>query len=211
MKGDKINMPYKRKKTYTITLDEADKDKLETFSKRRKASMKEIVGFYIQLDTDYDLWSTDWKDKVKEADDRRARYTGLDGACGNMTFAKEDYICVRAVLGKPPSIKKLSDELEEALKICAICEEDTRKKLDRDLTLERVHELEVKLKERATEKFKIPQCNSGARLDNEGLAFEGCPRSIGKPVSIEGYCKKINGGRGCDWLKIRLIGVGAKT
>jgi len=173
--------------------------------------MKEIVGFYIQLDTDYDLWSTDWKDKVKESEDRRARYTGLDEACGNMTFAKEDYICVRAVLGKPPSIKKLSDELEEALKICVICEEDTRKKLDRDLTLEKVKFLEKQLQETAIKKFKIPQCNNGGRLDGDGLAFEGCPRSRGKPVSVEEYCKKLNNGLGCPMFKSRLVAVGTEA
>ena len=204
-------MPYKRKKTRSLTLDEADGNKLEAFSKRRHVSMKEIVGFYIQLDTDYDLWSTDWKDKVKEAEEKRDRYAGLKDACENMTFAKEDYICVRAVLGKPPSIKKLSPVIEEAYKICAICEEDTRKKLDRDLTLERVKVLEAKLKDRAGKKFKIPQCNNGGRLDGDGLAFEGCPRSPGKPVSVEGYCKKLNNGQGCAMFKSRIVGVEAET
>jgi len=199
-----------RKGTFSITLDEADKKKLEIFAKRRHVSMKEIVGFYIQLDTDYNLWSTDWKDKVKDAEEKRDRYAGLEGACGNMTFAKEDYICVRAVLGKPPSIKKLSPVLEEAYKICAICEEDTRKKLDRDLTLERVKELETKLQEKTSEKFKVPVCNYGAHLAADGISFDACRLNPGKNVSIESYCKVRMNGKPCNSYVERLIGIGKK-
>ena len=204
-------MPYKRKKTRSLTLDEADGNKLEAFSERRHVSMKEIVSFYIQLDTDYDLWSTDWKDKVKEAEEKRDRYAGLKDACGNMTFAKKDYICVRAVLGKPPSIKKLSPVIEEAHKICAICEEDTRKKLDRDLTLEKVHELEAQLDAKTNEKFKVPVCNYDGHLTADGLSFEGCRIYRGKTLSIEKFCKVRMEGRPFSGYVERVIGVGKKV
>lgn len=204
-------MPYKRKKTRSLTLDEADGNKLETFSKRRNTSMKEIVGFYIQLDEDYDLWSADWKDKVKKSEDQRERYTLLDGSCPALAFADNVWKCLWGQDGKPPAIKTLAKDLDEALELCAACTKTLKIKLENESYQVKVQELEMKLKENSTKKFKIPQCNNGARLDSDGLSFEGCPRSPGKPVSIEGYCKKLKNGAGCDWFKTRLIGVGAET
>ena len=72
----------------------------------------------------------------------------------------------------------------------------------------RIAELEAKLAAKSTQKFRVPQCNNGGRLSKDSTAFEGCPRSPSKPVSIKEYCKKINDGQGCVWLKMHLIGVG---
>ena len=201
-------MPYKRGKTFDVKLDEDDKLLLETLAKRHKLPQKFIVGHLIALCDKYNLMAGDWQDRLEGEDQARQRYTKLDNACGNMTFAKEDYICVRAVLGKPPSIKKLSDTIEEALDICAICEEDTRKKLDRDLTLERVKELENKLKVRNSEKFKVPVCRYDGFLSADGLSFEGCRLYRGKTLSIEKFCKVRMNGRSCDGYVERTIAVG---
>lgn len=201
-------MPYKRGKVFTISMNEDDKLLLETLAKRHKLPMKEIVGYLVGLCDKYNLMAGDWQARLEGVDQEVNRYAGLQGACGNMTFAKEDHICVRAVLGKPPSIKKLSDDIEEALKICAICEEDTRKKLDRDLTLERVHELEAQLNAKASEKFKVPNCNYGAQLADNGSSFVGCRLNPGKTVDVKNYCKKRLSGKPCSSYTEILIAVG---
>ena len=201
-------MPYKRGKVHKVELKAEDKAILEKLAMRHKLSMKEIAGYLIVLCDKYDLMEGDWQARLKGEEEDRDRYTGLEGACGNMTFAKEDYICVRAVLGKPPSIKKLSDTIDEALGICAICEEDTRKKLDRDLTLERVHELETQLEVRASEKFKVPNCNYGAHLADNGSSFQGCRLNPGKTVDVQNYCKKRLSGKPCSSYTEILIAVG---
>jgi len=203
-------MPYERGKVFAITLDEADKLVLEKLAKRHKLSQKEIVGYLIGLDDKYNLMSGDWQARLEGEDEDRDRYAGLEGSCANMTFAKKNYICVRANLGKPPTIRALSEALDEALSICAICEEDTRKKLDRNETLERVHELESKLNVRSTEKFKVPVCNYGGTLAGDGVSFSACRLNPGKLTSIENYCKIRMNGKPCTSYIERLIGVGKK-
>ena len=99
---------------------------------------------------------------------------------------------------------------DEALDICAICEEDTRKKLDRNLTLERVKVLEAQLQAKTSEKYKVPVCNYGAHLGADGLTFEGCRLNHGKPVNIESYCKKRMNGSPCSSYVERTIAVGKK-
>ena len=203
-------MPYTRKKTFNITLDEADKLLLETLTKRRKITQKELIGYYIQVDTEHDIYNANWKARLEGVKEDRNRYAGLEGSCTNMTFAKKNYICVRANLGKPPTIKALSEELDEAHKICGICEVDTSKKIEHDETLERVRVLEKQLSERSTEKYKVPTCTYGAYLDADGLSFNGCRLNPGKTVSAQEYCKVRMTGKPCNAFVERVVGVGKK-
>lgn len=203
-------MPYTRKKTFNITLDEADKLLLETLAKRHKKDQKFIVGYLISLCDKYNLMAGDWQARLEGEGEDRDRYAGLEMSCKNMTFAKKNYICVRANLGKPPTIKALSEELNEAHKICAICEVDTEKKLEHDETLERVRVLEKQLSERSTEKFKVPTCTYGAYLDADGLSFNGCRLNPGKTVSAQEYCKVRMTGKPCNAFVERVVGVGKK-
>ena len=204
-------MPYKRKKSFTISIDEPDKIELERQTKKHKLTQKFIIGYLIQLNGKHNLMSGDWKARLEDLDEDRDRYAGLQGSCANLTFAKKNYICVRANLGKPPTIRALSEDLDEAFSICAICEEDTRKKLDRNETLERVHELEAKLNVRSTEKFKVPVCNYGGTLAGDGVSFSACRLNPGKLTSIENYCKIRMNGKPCTSYIERLIGVGKKV
>ena len=86
----------------------------------------------------------------------------------------------------------------------------TRKKLDRNETLERVHELEAKLNVRSTEKYKVPVCNYGGILAGDGVSFSACRLNPGKLASIENYCKVRMNGKPCASYIERLIGVGKK-
>lgn len=204
-------MSYKRGKTFDVKLKESDKLLLETLSKRYKIPQIEIAGYLIELCDKNNLLAGDWKARLEVFDEDRERYARLEGSCPALIKGDKFYWCVWGQDGKPPAKKKLAKDLDKSLEMCKACKKTLKIKLENQSYQVRVQELEIKLKEQSTKKFKIPQCTQGARLDNDGLAFEGCPRSIGKPVSIEGYCKKINDGRGCDWFKLRLVGVGAEA
>ena len=196
-----------RNKRWGVFLNvERDKKDLEYAAKKYHKTEGLIVGILIgQLKERGYLYETDTHAKENNV------FKFLDGACKNMTYAKKNYICVRANLGKPPTIKALSDNEFESEKICKICEEDTRKKLDRNETLERVHELEAKLNVRSTEKFKVPVCNYGGTLAGDGVSFSACRLNPGKLTSIENYCKVRMNGKPCTSYVERLIGVGKKV
>ncbi len=205
-------MPPKRKKTHTITLDEADKELLELQAKRHKKDQKFIVGYLIGLNEKYNFFGAeDWKDRLIADDEKREDYTLLDGSCPALIHADKVWKCLWGQDGKPPAIKTLAKDLEESLEMCASCSKTLKIKLENESYQVKVQELEAKLEEKATKKFKIPQCKNGGRLDGDGLAFEGCPRSRGKPVSVEEYCKKLNSGLGCPMFKSRLVAVGTEA
>lgn len=204
-------MSYKRGKVFAVTLKEKDKLLLETLAKRHKLSQIEIAGYLIELCDKHDLLSGDWKARLEDLDLDREKVTRLEGSCPALTEADNKFKCVWGVDGKPPAIKVLSKDHFEALEMCAACKKTLEIKLENQSYQVKVQELEAKLKEKASKKFKIPQCNNGGRLDGDGLAFEGCPKSPGKVVSIEGYCKKLKNGAGCDWFKSRLVAVGTEA
>ena len=204
-------MPYKRKKTFDVKLDEPDKLLLETQSKRHKLDQKFIVGHLIGLNEKYNLMDGNWQDRLFADDKTRAENRRLEGSCSAFTKVDGKWKCVWGVDGKPPAIKTLAEDQNQALGMCASCKITLNIKLENESYQVKVQELEAKLQDQSSKKYKIPQCNNGARLDNDGLAFEGCPRSPGKTVSIESYCKKLKNGAGCDWYKSRLVGVGTEA
>ncbi|MBA7491304.1 hypothetical protein ES702_01849 [subsurface metagenome] len=189
-----------RKKVYSITLDEPDKDKLEILAKRRHVSMKEIVGFYIQLDTDYDLWSPDWKKKVKENEDQRVRHTRLEGSCPALIYLNENYVCLWGQDNAPPKIKKLTpfkDQLEDACEGCTITK-DIRNKI-------RDQEAELRTLRAAVDVGivgKIPQCKNGGRLKEDNKMW--CPNT--GTVKVK-YCMTLRGGQPCGYLDMIAISI----
>ena len=204
-------MAYKRGKVFRVDLKEVDKAILEKLSKRHHLSMKEITGYLIELCDKHDLLEGDWKARLEDLDLARERVTRLEGSCPALIYAEKSHWCVWGRDGKTPEKKKLAKDLYESLEMCLACKKTLEIKLENESYQVKVQELETKLQEQSTKKFKIPQCNNGGRLDGDGLAFEGCPRSRGKPVSVEEYCKKLNNGLGCPMFKSRLIGVGAES
>ena len=204
-------MAYKRGKVFRVDLKEVDKEILEKLSKRHHLSMKEITGYLIELCDKHDLLEGDWKARLEDLDLARERVTRLEGSCPALIYAEKSHWCVWGRDGKTPEKKKLAKDLYESLEMCLACKKTLEIKLENESYQVKVQELETKLQEQSTKKFKIPQCNNGGRLDGDGLAFEGCPRSRGKPVSVEEYCKKLNNGLGCPMFKSRLIGVGAES
>ena len=204
-----------RKKQKSVGIDEDDKLILEELTKRRKIKQIDLIGYYIQIDNEYDIYKPDWKARLKDLDKKldaaSKKVVRLEGECSALIYAEEFHWCVWGRDGKTPDKKKLAKDLGQAKEMCLACKKTLEIKLENESYQVKVQELEAKLKVKAGKKFKIPQCQSGARLDGDGLAFEGCPRSPGKVVSIEGYCKKLTKGAGCDWFKSRLVGIEAET
>ena len=208
-----------RKKQKSVGINEDDNLILEKLTKQRKITKIELIGYYIQIDNEYDIYKPDWKARFEELDkkldeklaEEKERITRLDTDCPALIYAENSDWCIWGVDGKPPAKKKLAKDRGESLEICAACKKTLEIKLENESYQVKVQELEMKLRDQSNKKFKIPQCSNGARLDVDGLAFEGCPRSRDKPVSIESYCKKLKNGAGCDWFKLRLVGVGTET
>ena len=201
-------MPYKRGKGHKVELTEEDKAVLVKLTKRHKITQKIIAGLGIGLIDKYGVHNVE---ALLEAEDSREIYTRQEGDCPALTEADNQFICVWGQDGKPPAKKKLAKDIDNAREVCAACKITLNIKLENESYQVKVQELEAKLKDQSSKKFKIPQCKNGARLDSDGLAFEGCPRSPGKVVSIESYCKKLKNGAGCDWFKLRLVGVGTEA
>ena len=204
-------MPYKRGKVFTISMNEDDKLLLETLSKRHKLPMNEIVGYLVGLCDKYNLMSGDWETRLLGDDKKREDYTRLEGSCPALTIADMDWKCIWGRDGKPPEIKKLSKDFDEALEICAACAKTLKIKLENESYQVRVQELEAKLNVRSTEKFKVPVCNYGGTLAGDGVSFSACRLNPGKLTSIENYCKVRMNGKPCTSYVERLIGVGKKV
>lgn len=210
---NKTSMPYKRGKVHKVELTEKDKSVLEKLTKRHKITQKIIAGLGIGLIDKYGVHNVNalLEAALLEAENSREIYTRQEGDCPALIYAERSHWCVWGRDGKTPEKKKLAKDLDESLEMCLACKKTLEIKLENESYQVKVQELEAKLKDQSSKKFKIPQCQNGARLDSDGLAFEGCPRSPGKIVSIEGYCKKLKNGAGCDWFKLRLVGVGTEA
>ena len=208
-------MTDKRDKRPSTLLDEDASIELIRLSKVYKLYDKKFIASHaIKQVALMRMLDPDWEARIKELEGVRVkveRHARLDTDCPALIDDGTFYWCVWGQDGKPPLKKKLAKEYDQSLEMCAACKKTLEIKLENESYQVKVQELETKLKANSTKKFKIPQCKNGARLDNEGLSFEGCPRSIGKPVSVEGYCKKINDGRGCDWFKTQLVGVSSEA
>jgi len=197
-----------REKQHTINVKESDKMRIEKLSKRYKLSMSEITGYLYELCDNHDLLKGDWKARLDDLDDRRETYKGLDDACPALTFAKQHYLCVWGQDGKPPAIRQLARELDEALDVCVSCDKTLKIKMQNESYQAQVQALENQLREQSSKKFKVPNCKHGSILNEDATQFENCPRNYGKSVLIAGYCKKLNEGQGCYDYKEVIVGVG---
>jgi len=198
-----------REKRYVVTLGKDDKELIEKLAKRYKLSMSEITGYLYEQCDKHDMMRVGWEARMEKADQERERYAGLDDSCPALCFMENYFYCLWGRDGSTPTKTRLSRDLSESLEACVSCDKTLKIKLENESYQVKVRELEARLAAKSTKKFKIPQCNNGGRLSKDSTAFDNCPRSPSKPVSITNYCKKVNSGQGCIWLKMHLIGVGS--
>jgi len=195
-------------KRCVVTLKKEDKELIEKLSKRHKKPMSFIAGYLFEMCDKYDMMRVGWEARMEKADQERERYTGLNDACPALTFAKQHFLCVWGQDGKPPSIRQLARELDEALDVCISCDKTLKIKMQNESYQAQVQALEYQLREQSSKKFKVPNCKHGSTLNKDATQFENCPRNYGKSVLIAGYCKKLNNGQGCYDYKEIIVGVG---
>ena len=193
-------MPYIRKKTFNITLDEPDKLILEKLAKRHKLSQKEIVGYLIGLDDKYNLMSGDWKGRLEDIDEGQEIRKALEGACPALRKLDETYVCLWGQENAPPKIKKLTtlrDQLEDACEGCTITR-DIANKI-------RSQESELRTLRAAVDVGivgKIPQCKNGGRLKDDNKMW--CPTS--GTVKVK-HCMTLRGGQPCNYLDMIAMSI----
>ncbi len=203
-------MPYERPKQFKVEVTKEDKKCLVKLSQRYKIKQKVLMGYLIEICDKYDLVKGDWRARLEDQDKERVDYTKLDGTCAALGYADDNYICVWGRDGKPPEIKKLAKDLDEALDLCSRCEKTLLIKGDLETAQAKIRDLEIKLHAKATEVWKVPHCTRGCMLNEDATEFMNCPKNYGRAVSVTGYCKLVNDNRGCNFFKELVIGAETK-
>jgi len=193
-------MSYKRGKDFKVTLDEADKLILEKLAIRRRKSQKEIVGYYIQIDNDYDLWSGDWKWRLKGEPNISETLKVPEGSCPALKVLNETFVCLWGQENAPPKIKKLTPLVHQLEAACEGC------KITLDIANKiRSQEAEIRKLRAAVDVGivgKIPQCKNGGRLKDDNKMW--CPTS--GTVKIE-HCMTLRGGQPCNYLDMIAMSI----
>ena len=99
----------RRKKQVSVEIDEDDKLILVKLTQRRKIKQKDLLGYYVQIDNEYDIYKGDWKARLKELDEKlnesSKKVTHLEGECSALIYAEEFHWCVWGRDGKTPDKK----------------------------------------------------------------------------------------------------------
>lgn len=95
--------------------------------------------------------------------------------------------------------------MNKALNVCRSCNKTGLIKEKDKEQLERILDLEIKLKVNVAKKMKVPICQYGGILNHDCTEFQYCQKARG-PVNIEGYCKVFNNGNPCVAYKENTLG-----
>lgn len=196
-----------RKANAGVRITSEAKEKLDRLSKSTKLTMSVILGTIIDMVVEaktkgVDLLREDWQEAFLETQEKVDRYEFLDKACPALTFDDEKYVCVWGQEDKPPMIRKLSKTEDGARALCVSCTET----LDRSALIQENRELKARIKDGVY--IKIPFCEWGGQLKETDRGFQlECkdPKKSTQFRSVEKFCKKVQGGSRCKWLKERTI------
>jgi len=204
-------------------LNEADKLILEKLAKSRKIPMNELMGYYIQIDNDEDIYNADWRPRLKTAHLKRDVKPELEGNCTRLSFDGSYHICmIDQGEDEPPKIRKLTKSDGAQRDICSRCPVDTRKEDLRIAIMEGTDKHRCNLIETAPIEFFKPTCLADAYLAEDGQNFLRCDLKMNEmdfqtdeeydeyepePVNIETYCKVIEDGKPCGLLFATLVGI----
>ena len=188
-----------RKKQHTVNLKEADKTLLVRRSQSNKRDQGELIGYWAQLDEDYDLDRLEFLDRLDDLDDKRARAVPI-GSCPAVRILNDTYVCLWGQENAPPKIRKLTkirDQIEAACEGCTLTK-DIANKI-------RSQEAEIRTLRAAVDVGivgKIPQCKNGGRLlDNNKM---WCPNS--GTVKVK-HCMTLRGGQPCGYLDMIAMSI----
>jgi len=208
-----------------IRISEEAKILLEKKKPATDLSLQDLASMYVSIGTSFDLQDEGWEERIKKSiDDLEAEkereniYSSLDKSCPALAFGKdaekkELWRCVWFREDGPPIIRKLGGTESLRNAACLACDktgEIITGLRDRDA---RINELEKGLKAKASERFKIPKCNSGAVLNHDKedrMIFTNCPKNRSGPVSIKNYCRVLKNGLPCFMFAEITVGVGLR-
>ena len=186
---------------------------LDLYTKKKHLKKKLVIETFIAEGIKYDIVEQNWTEELRrdleierEKDEARSGCVAL--AISANAEKKKDYRCVWFREDKPPQIRKLGDTKKMQKAACLACGktgEVVAKLKARD---SRIVELEIGLRNRARELYKIPVCEGGAHLSPDGISFERCRRS-NISVDVLRFCKVIDNGP-CAYFREVVVGVGEK-
>ncbi len=192
-------------------------DELLAEAQSMKISMKILAETFIGIGLRHGLHKAKYIDRLNVALDQADtnRFEFLNN-CYAVTTARDSngkfsYRCVQYRDGKSPQITKLGDTEEMASVACAACQRGKSRVRALDVKDERINELETKLQNVETKKFKIPKCNGGADVAHnkeDSLIFRNCKKHPSGPVSIEKFCRVYQGGLPCMLFAEVIVGLG---
>lgn len=191
-----------------IHVESDAKDKAIKLSQKYKMSMKAVVSTIIDICDNYNLLEPGWQERLNAAAEAgekqidKNRYMGLDDTCPALGYVGEKWKCIWGRDQNTPIIKFLAEDLDDALTACARCNRTRDIKNQIDKLQKEVTDLRA---EKRAAVIKVPVCEYGAVLGDEGKTFSGCQRRKGQKVSIAGYCKVYRNGLPCQMYREKAI------
>lgn len=186
---------YVRPKDVSVRIASDANEKLIKMAQRYKYTKRVAFNLIIDRGTDLDILSheyTELYEALKNAGEiqlSKNRFEGLKDAPKCMDYVDGWYKCVVGRLNKTPEIKKLSQDVDEALSICHRCKEGRVKIMEHaKIRLENKRLLADLEDERINGKvYMIPSCKRGAKPDENLDYMIGCElaNSGGRPRPIK--------------------------
>ena len=199
----------------SVKMDADSHADLVLYAQSKGLKINLILAEFIAKGVKHDIHDPEWIEKLLKAQrviEGYARAGLCEGfAPGKDKDGAELFSCVWYRKGRPPQIRILGIKtLQEGR--CAACGRTEKIALgfkERDM---RILELETELGSKASAVWKIPICNRGAVLTQEGLAFRNCPeRPYDKPVNIQNWCRVYERGLPCVRFAELAVGVEGKA
>ena len=202
-------------KRISLKIGEDSNDKLIGLAQSSKLTKRFIMEFFIDLGHKYGFLKDGWEGRLRDAlnlvDENRSqerarnKFAALDDACPalNHDEDKKDFVCVWARLNKPPIVKRLGKDYDEAEIICVACGR-TRE------ILEGIAGYEDEIKTLRAEVgrgvvVRIPSCMEGGRISDDGKKLY-CARTT-TFVSVQNHCKVLRRGANCKSLRWTTLSV----
>jgi len=191
-----------KKKRGIVTLSEKHDNLLITQAERHKLNKKKIVEILIEENEEHGIVIEGWERKLNKNLSEADLIRGLEeeGRCPAFKHVNDIYHCIWARINKPPMSKKLSPDLDQALKVCLGCEL-TREILEgiaksaREIT-------NLRERVKAGVVIDIPSCIYGGQVSDD-LKKLYCknPKMTAQYRSVHNFCKTLKRGANCDGLR----------
>lgn len=188
--------PHKKKRK-TLQLSPESHKLLADYAMMKGLKMSLILPMFIKKAVEHDIYDQNWIEKLKKAERVTEARASLEGAChrhatGENKEGVAEFSCVAYSEEGVVRIKKLGKTIEIRDAQCFACGLDKKYKAGILVKDKRIAELETSIQMKAKHRNKVPICNGGAILTNEGTAFRSCRKRPGHIMNIENECRKLS-------------------